>query len=93
MSDEQALDADPWIPTGVDATAEQVAELLANDLLPVEAVDKLPERQRPDTKMLTDAAADSKDGSVTALERLAPLLDTGVTPTVDTTVVDAKAIV
>ena len=76
MSDEQALDADPWIPTGVDATPEQVAELLANDLLPVEAVDKLPERQRPDADVLT-AAAEAADGTTsTILKRLAPLLAT-----------------
>ena len=76
MSDEQPLDVDPFIPTGVDATPEQVAELLANDLIPVEAVDKLPERQRPDADVLT-AAAETADGTTsTILKRLAPLLAT-----------------
>lgn len=42
------IDADPFIPTGVPATPEQVAVLVAEGTLPAEKVADLATEQRPD---------------------------------------------
>lgn len=70
---EQPLDADPFIPTGVDATPEQVAELLADDVIPVEALSKMPERQYPTSSQITKAAEASEKPTREVMDRLAPL--------------------
>jgi hypothetical protein len=51
------LDADPFIPTGVPATPEQVAEMLADPASPVtpDVVELLPVEQQPTPEQI-DAA-------------------------------------
>lgn len=66
----QPIDADPFIPSGVDATAEQVADMLATEKIPVETVALLPDVQKPDDDQLI-AAAEKADGDTdTILSRL-----------------------
>lgn len=70
---EQPLDADPFIPTGVDATPEQVAVMLADDVLLVEALTKMPERQYPTAAQIAKAAEVSEKPTREVMDRLAPL--------------------
>jgi hypothetical protein len=72
---DQTLDADPFIPTGVDATPEQVAVMLADDVLPVEALTKMPERQYPSTSQIAKAAEVSEKPTRDVMDRLAPLTE------------------
>jgi hypothetical protein len=52
------LDADPFIPTGVPATPEQVADMLADPTSPVTAdvVELLPVEQQPTPEQIEAAA-------------------------------------
>ena len=72
---EQPLDADPFIPTGVDATPAQVAVMLADDVLPVEALTKMPERQYPTAAQITKAAEASEKPTREVMDRLSALTD------------------
>jgi len=69
------LDSDPFIPTGTEATPARVAELLAADVLPVESVAQLAERQQPDVEQLTAAAEASEQATADVLAKFAPLID------------------
>lgn len=53
ISDGHTLDYDPFIPTGVPATPERVAELLAEGVIDVDTVALL----GPDQQPLTEADA------------------------------------
>ncbi len=75
ITDDQPLDADPFIPTGVDATPERVAELLADDVLPVEALTKMPERQYPTSSQITKAAEASEKPTREVMDRLSALTE------------------
>lgn len=72
--DAFTLDADPFIPTGVEATPDQVASMLADDILPIEAVANIAEHQRPDSDQLTAAAEASEKPTKDVLAKLAPLM-------------------
>ena len=72
---EQPLDADLFIPTGVDATPEQVAVMLADDVLPVEALTKMPERQYPTSSQVAKAAEASEKPTREVMDRLAALTE------------------
>ena len=50
------LDADPFIPSGVEATPEEVADMVADGRLPADKVALLHERQRPAEEVLVAAA-------------------------------------
>lgn len=67
MTEPFRLDADIYVPTGVDATPERVAELVVSGDLPPDAVPKLAEAQQP-TPGHIDAAVTSavKAGRMTA---------------------------
>ncbi len=58
MNDQQPIDVDVFIPTGCEATPDQVAAMLADPLHPLEAVDALPERQRPSVEQVEAVAAE-----------------------------------
>ncbi len=58
MSD-YILDTDIFIPTGVPATPERVAELLASGDVPTSAVEALGEEQTPTAVQLGDACVAS----------------------------------
>lgn len=57
MSEDQAIDVDVFIPTGVEATPEQVAGMLADPAHPLNKLDALPERQRPTVEQVEAVAA------------------------------------
>lgn len=46
--DDFIIDADPYIPSGVPATPERVAELVADGTLPADKVPDLATEQQPD---------------------------------------------
>jgi hypothetical protein len=57
----QPLDQDPYIPTGVAASPEQVAAMLADEALPEitpEVVALLPDWQQPVVEQVADAVED-----------------------------------
>ena len=60
MADEFILDQDPIIPTGIPATAEQVAAMIADPAMPVDEtmLPALPEGQRPTAAQIDAATAD-----------------------------------
>ena len=57
MADEFILDQDPIIPTGIPATAEQVAAMIADPDMPIDEtiLPALDKTQRPTPTMLTNA--------------------------------------
>lgn len=56
------LDADPIIPTGLPATAEQVAKMVADPDLPltIDVLPELPAAQRPTLEQIEAAAEDGQ---------------------------------
>jgi hypothetical protein len=47
MPEQPLIDVDPYIPTGVPATPEQVEELIAKRIITEQQAAALPEVQRP----------------------------------------------
>ncbi len=50
--DDFVIDFDPYIPTGVPATPERVAEMVVTDIVPPESVAQLATEQQPDAETL-----------------------------------------
>ena len=78
------LDSDPYIPTGVPATPEQVAELVVAEVLPAKAVANLAPEQQPDDLKAAVAeviAQQISDGDATVTDFAAVMKDAGVTKT------------
>ena len=50
--DDFVIDFDPYIPTGVPATPERVAEMVVTDIVPPESVPQLATEQQPDAETL-----------------------------------------
>ena len=78
------IDADPFIPTGVPATTEQVAALVAEGTLPAEKVlDLTPEQQPEDLKaaVLEAIAAQVSETEAVVADYTQILKDIGATKT------------
>lgn len=80
MADSFRLDADIYIPTGVDATPQQVADMVIAGDLPAESLTKIAEDQQPEPEHI-DAAIEASDLSAKEAEQIktaiADALDAG----------------
>jgi hypothetical protein len=68
------IDADPFIPTGIDASPDRVAELLADDVISVETLTVLPDAQYPSKEQIESAAEKSAKPTAEVLARLADVV-------------------
>ena len=94
MSEGFILDADVFIPTGVPATPEQVAELVVAEVLPAKAVANLAPEQQPDDLKAAVAeviAQQISEGDATVTDFAAVMKDAGVTKTAVTAAVKVIA--
>ena len=88
------IDSDPYIPTGVPATPEQVAVLVAEGTLPADKVADLAPEQQPDDLKAAVAeviAQQISDGDAAVTDFAAVMKDAGVTKTAVTAAVKVLA--
>lgn len=78
------IDVDPYIPTGVNATPEQVAGLVAEGTLPAEKVADLTAEQQPEdlkAAVLEAIAAQVSETDAVVADYTSVLKDIGATKT------------
>ena len=78
------IDADPYIPSGVPATPEQVAGLVADGTLPADKVTELVAEQQPEdlkTAVLDVIAAQVSETDAVVADYTQVLKDIGATKT------------
>ncbi len=90
------IDADPYIPTGIPATPEQVAVLVAEGTLPADKVTDLAAEQQPDdlkTAVLEAIAAQVAETDAVVADYPDVLKDIGATKTEATAAVQDLQVV
>lgn len=94
MSEGFIIDADVFIPTGVAATTEQVAALVADGTLPAEKVADLVEEQQPEdlkAAVLEAIAVQVAETDAVVADFTSVLKDIGATKTEANAAVSAVA--